>query len=407
VPEGGCRCLSGEGGETLIGVWWRSVRQTWGKMWRWAPFRRAVTLYLVMRIGLSLWTVLVLALVPAATGPYLGIDPVNEGLAGLLLGPWQRFDTLHFVHLASQGCEAGTPDTVFPPLYPLLIRAVGGGLGKQYLLAALLISNVSAVGYYVVFFALAEREVVATAARRAQVYMVLYPWAFILLAGYTEPLFLFLAGLALWMVQRRKGWAAGLCGALAALTRLQGGMLALPLLFEVLHARKFRLLPLGMDLLWPLLPVLTSIGFLLGRAWAGIEPISVTYSVLWHQTPAVPWVGIVANVRSMVAGTAHPTDYLEFAAAWLFIALAVVAWRRLRPIYALYMAVACLFNLSYMRIPHPMCGMGRHSMELFPGFFLLGRWGDHNPWLNRLILYPSVALFLYLSGQFVLWGWVG
>lgn len=383
------------------------------RLWRWEPLRRGITLYLFVRASLSLWAAVVLTLVPAETGPsdplrpYLGIAPVDGGLAGLLLGPWQRFDTLHYVYVATHGYEAGTSHTVFPPLYPALIRAVGGLLGGQYLLAALLISNLSAVGYLTVFFALAEREVGPAAARRAQVYAALYPWAFVLLAGYSESLFLLLAGLSFWMAQRGRGWAAGLCGALAALVRLQGGALALPLTFEALRRRIFRLWPLRMDLLWPLLPALASVGFLLGRAWAGIEPITVTYSAHWRHVSAPPWIGMAVNLRNILDGVAHPTDYLDFAAAWLAIALTVAAWWQLPPAYALYVSATTLFNLSHLRMPHPMCSVGRHTMELFPGFFLLGRLGERSPWLNRLILYPSTALFLYLSAQFVLWGWVG
>jgi hypothetical protein len=383
------------------------------RLWRWEPFRRSVVLYLTLRVGLSLWAVLVLALVPAETSspdstrPYLGATPVDEGLAGLLLGPWQRFDTLHYVHLARHGYQAGTCHTVFPPLYPLLIRAVGGLMRGQHLLAALIISNLAAIGYLILFFALAEDEVGTAAARRAQIYASLYPWAFILLAGYSESLFLLLAGLAFWLAQRGKGWAAGTCGALAALTRIQGGALALPLFFEALRARRFRVWPLRVDLLWPALPGLATVAFLLGRVWAGIEPISVTYPTYWHQAPALPWVGMVTNLRNVWAGTAHPTDYLDLGAAWLFILLVALSWRRLRPAYALYMTVALLFNVSYVREPHPMCGAGRHMLELFPGFILLGGLGQRRPWLNRLVLYPSLLLFLYLSAQFVLWGWVG
>jgi hypothetical protein len=29
-----------------------------------------------------------------------------------------------------------------------------------------------------------------------------------------------------------------------------------------------------------------------------------------------------------------------------------------------------------------------------------------NPWSHRLIAYPSLALYLYFSGQFFMWGWV-
>jgi len=378
-----------------------------------AGVRRALILFALLRVGFSLWAVVVLTLIPAQTGPsgsdrpYLGIPPVTEGLAGLLLGPWQRFDTLHYVYLATHGYEAGTPHSAFPPLYPLLIRAMGGLMGGQYLLAALLISNVSAVGYLIVLFALAEQEIGPAAAPKAQVYAALYPWAFILLAGYSESLFLFLAGLAFWMAQRGRGWAAGLCGGLAALTRLQGVAFVLPLLFIALRQRGFRLWPLRQDLLWPLLPAVASVGFVLGRAWAGLEPVSVVHAVHWHQTFAFPWVSMAANLRNMLAGIAHPTDYLDLLAAWLSIALMVVAWRQLNPAYALYMTAMTLFNITHLRVPHPMCSVGRYTMGLFPGFFLLGGWGARQVWLNRLITYGSVLLLMWLSGQFFLWGWTG
>lgn len=381
--------------------------------WQWEPFRRSAILFCSLRIGLSLWAVLTLAVVPAETGPstdvrpYFDIAPVDEGWAGALLGPWQRFDTLHYIRLASRGYEPGTPHTVFPPLYPLLIRALGGLLGRRYLLAALVVSNASALGYLLAFFALAHGEVGPAAARKSQVYAALFPWAFFLLAGYAEPLFLFLAALAFWTARRGRTWPAGLCGALAALTRLQGGLLALPLFFETMRRRKFRLLPLRPDLLAPLLPVLASGGFLLGRAWAGLEPISDTYATHWHQTPAFPGAGLVTILRHMRWGIAHPTDRLDFVVGCLFVVLTVVAWCRLRQIYALYMTAALLFTLSYQRLPHPLSGIGRHTMELFPAFFLLGEWGERSPWRHRLILYPSLALFVYLSAQFVLWGWVG
>jgi len=391
-----------------IGAWerWRasccgpSVRQT-------------LVLFAVLRVGFSLWAGLVLTLVPAEVGPsdvsrpYFDLLPVDEGWAGWLLGPWQRFDTLHYLTLARHGYQAGTQHTVFPPLYPWLIRIVGGMMGGQHLLAALLISNVGAIGYLVVIFALAQQEVGPAAARKAQVYAALYPWAFALLAGYSESLFLLLVGLAFWLALRGCGWAAGLCGGLAALTRMQGGALALPLLFIALRRRGFRVWPLCQDLLWPLLPVLASVGFLLGRAWAGIEPLSAVYATSWHQAPAFPWMGMATHLRNVWVGVAHPTDCLDFLAAWLAIALTVVAWRRLDPAYALYMSVNLLISLSHLRMRHPMCSVGRYTMTLFPGLFLLGVWGARSVWLNRLILYLSLLLLAWLSGQFFLWGWAG
>jgi hypothetical protein len=389
------------------------AKRTLARIWEWQPLRRSLGLYLVLRVGLSLWAALVVAMVPAETGPnelirpYFGSEPVDTGLARWLLGPWQRFDTMRYLHLAVHGYEPGTSQTVFPPLYPFLIRVVGRLLGERYLLAALLISNLCALGYLTVFFMLAEQAVGRKAARRAQVYAAIFPWSFVLLAGYTEPVFLLFATLAFWSARRGRTWAAGLCGGLAALTRLQGGILALPLLIEILQQRRWKLWPPRVDLLWVLIPPLASVGFLLGRMWAGIEPIHVTYATYWHHVSAPPWVGIATNIRNMIAGMAQPVDYLDFAAAGFAIALTVAAWRRLRLSYAVYMTLAVVFNTSHMRMPNPMVSVGRHSVELFPGFFLLGRLEESNPKFAKALSIILLVLLFCLSGLFVLWGWVG
>ena len=383
------------------------------RAWQWPPFRYSLILFVALRIGLSVWAILTMSIVQAETGPdpmirpYYDVEPVDEGLGGWLLGPWQRFDTLHYTHIAIYGYEPGTSHTVFPPLYPLLIRVVGGLLGGSYLLAALLISNLSALGYFIVFFLLAEEAIGWRAARHAQVFAAIYPWSFVLLAGYTEPLFLLFASLAFWAARRGRGWAAGLCGALASLTRLQGGILGAPLLLEAVQQRKFKLWPIRMDLVWPFLPPLASIGFLVGRELVGIEPIFMTYATQWHHASAPPWVGMITNFRNMLAGSAHPVDYLDMAAAWFAIVLTVIAWKKLRPMYALYMTLAVLFNTAHLRDPNPMVSVGRHTVELFPAFFILGQVMMKRPRRGRVILLIMFTLYLAVSGMFVLWGWVG
>jgi Gpi18-like mannosyltransferase len=378
------------------------------RLWQWEPLKRALSLYLVARVGLSLWGVFLLIVMQAGSLSHLQGAPASEVLTKLLLEPWGRFDTGHYIRLAERGYYVGSPDTVFLPLYPLLIRVVASVLGGRYLLAALFVSNLCALGYFVVFFVLAEQEFGAEAARKAQLYAVCYPWALFLLAGYTEALSLFLITLAFLMVHRGRGWWAGLFGMLAALTRLQGGLLTIPLLFEALRRRRFKLLPIKLDLVWPMLPAIASAGFLVGRAVAGFEPLNVTFAVYWGHALAFPWVGVLKNVRNMVTGVAQVVDYMDFLAALFIVVLTVVAWRRrLAPKYVIYMSVVMLFNLAHLRTTNPMCSVGRHTVEVFPAFMLLGQWGSSKPWVHRCILYPFLALYLFLSGVFLLGGWVG
>ncbi len=115
---------------------------------------------------------------------------------------------------------------------------------------------------------------------------------------------------------------------------------------------------------------------------------------------------MAVNLRNMLNGTAGVMDYMDLAAAWFGIALAVVAWRRLRLPYVLYMTVALLFNLSHIRETIPMCSVGRHTVELFPAFFLLGRWARRRG-VGLALFALFTALYLYFSGYFVCWWWVG
>lgn len=376
----------------------------------------SLVLYLSVRVGLSLWGAVVLALIPvdlssdSLVRPYLGSAPVDSGLARWSLEPWQRFDVPHYLHLARKGYRLDEDVySIRPPLYPLLIRWLGDLLGgkEQYLLAALLISNAAALGYCLVFAGLARDAVGPGPANRAQLYTMAYPWAFFLIVGYAESLFVFLAALAFWAMWRRHWWAAGVCGALAALTRVQGAVLALPLLFKALHQRRFHPLPLRWDLVWSLLPGLAAVGFLFWRAQAGFEPMRVVWATHFQDNAAWPGESLSYAVRVLVSGGAHVTDYLDVGAALLFLVLTVLAWGRLSTPYVLYMAAAWWLSLSHVRVPHPLASTGRYMIGLFPAFFLLGRAGARSPWLNRLILYPSLALLLFLSANFVLWGWSG
>jgi hypothetical protein len=394
----------------------RKVRHCLGAWVRDPLVRGSLVLFLSIRVGLSLWGALVLALIPvdlsagSPARPYLGSEPVDSGLARYLLEPWQRFDVTHYLHIAREGYRLDQDVySIRPPLYPLLIRWLGGWLGGegQYLLAALLIANAAALGYCLVFAALARDAVGSRYAGRAQLYAMTYPWAFFLLVGYAESLFLFLTALAFWAMWRRRWWMAGVCGGLAALTRVQGAVLALPLLFEALHRRRFRPLPLRSSLVWSVLPGLAAVGFLVWRALAGFEPVHAVLAAHFHIDAAWPWESLSYAVRVLVSGGAHVTDYLDLGAALLFLALTALAWRRLSPAYALYMAAAWWFSVSHMRVPHPLASTGRYMLALFPAFFLLGRAGTRHPWLHRLILYPSLALLLFLSANFALWGWSG
>lgn len=374
--------------------------------------RRALIVFVTIRLSLSLLAAIILWLYPIPRTPderlrpYLGIVPITGGMAELLLGAWQRFDTMHYLKIATYGYSPEGGSSVFPPLYPMSIRILGKAIGNNYLLAALSISNLAYLGMLILLYKLAEQEVGEQTAWRSMWYISIFPTAFFLLAAYTEAPFLLFAIAALYCARKGKWNLAGIMALLASLTRLQGCILFFPLAYEYLERRDFRL----RNLAWSGLSVFSAPvglgGFVLFRYFNGYPPLRETYEVHWASTAAFPWESLVRAGRTFLAGRSAPADVLDLIFVCFFIFLTVIACRRLPQIYGIYMVIAILFLLSRTNAIHPLLGMSRFVLSLFPAFILLATTAQ-NSLINRLIVYPSVILLVYLTGQFVMWGWVG
>lgn len=382
---------------------------------RWWPSMRFVILiYAVQRVMLSFLAALSYVWLPPLMPSdvihrlSLGLEPVTGPLADLLLGVWQRWDTLWYLLIATRGYALDDSSIFTPPLYPMLIRLVGAVLGGQYLLGGLIVSNVAYVLALWLFHRLTTWELDEATARRSVVYLALFPTAFFFLAGYSESLF-FLFSVASFYAARRGKWdLAGAAGLLAGVTRLQGFLLLIPLALEYVRQRGLsrRLIswdlfglaavPLGMLAFMayvygilgadsPLAPFLTLRGYSYHLTWPG--------QALWDGV----WV--------IVTGQFFYADVLDLGAVILFSVLTIAALRRLPLAYGVYMVVSLWVILSRTGFPQPLISACRLVLPLFPGFMILGLWG-RNPWVHRLILYPSILLLLILTGIFAAWGWV-
>ncbi|MER3515340.1 MAG: hypothetical protein C4310_13885, partial [Chloroflexota bacterium] len=114
------------------------------------------------------------------------------------------------------------------PLYPLLIRAIGTLLARDWLLASIVVANVAYLLALIYFHRLVVLDFSEDVARRSVVCLALFPTAFYFLAGYSESLLL-LGSVAGFYYARRGRWAAaGVAGLLAALARWQGALLVVP-----------------------------------------------------------------------------------------------------------------------------------------------------------------------------------
>ncbi len=387
-----------------------------------ASIKPALIIFLVTRIFLSLWAIAALSVIPLpaepdeALRPYLGEPILTDGPAGLLLGPWQRFDSQHYLRIARQG-YANEADSVFPPLYPLAARALGslfGGGPVANLTAAIFISNLAYLGLLILLHRVTASELDNEAATRSLVYLALFPTSFFLLAPYTESLFILLALGTIWAGRNGRFLLAGSLGFLASLTRLTGWILVVPLAYEYWKQHRLStaksLLATRHAPLATLLPGLGTAVFMLWRWWAGLPPLSAIYKQYWYQTTGFPGQDLGTAVNTFFFGGAARagefTLVIDFLTVFFLLGMTIWTFRRLGATYGLYSALLLLFMLLPASANYkPLYSFSRYALAFFPAFMLLGMAGKR-PFINRLILYPSLILYLYFSAQFFVWGWV-
>lgn len=369
-------------------------------------------LFVVTRVAISLWAALVLVTTRAPTSPddvlrpYQGVPAIQGGIAELFLGVWQRFDTLWYVKIAAQGYAAHDGSTVYFPLYPALITLLGKVLLDNYLVAALVISNLAYIGALYCLYRLTEAQFGTASARRSAVYLAIFPTAFFFLAPYTESLFLLLTLAAFLCAYRKRWWLAGALGFLSSLTRLQGVVLIAPLLYMYLRDRGFRVSRLDPKIVGP---IIIPLGALLYMGYqylmVGAAPLVATYQTHLYAQFVWPWDNVLATCLKILSPEGTFINVLNLTLTGFFLGMTMLSFRKLPGEYGIYMAITMLVLMLRRTTLQPLVSMSRYVLMLFPAFMLWGHWG-RNPWIQRLIVYPSVALLLYLSGQFAMWGWV-
>jgi Gpi18-like mannosyltransferase len=330
--------------------------------------------------------------------------------ANPILNIWGRWDAVHYLDIARRGYY-GT-DMAFFPLYPLLIWAVGSFIGND-LVAGLFISNVALFFGLLFFYKLVEHQYNRSVAHRAIFYVSIFPTAIFFSAVYTEALFFALTVTSFYYIRERRWITAGILGACAALTRVEGILLIVPYLIEAFTpagagswrhsfatpARAIRvaagavLIPAGLFCYMATLWVLRG------------DPLYFSHvQSHWNRRLAFPWAS-VAHSFKIIASTHSPatasTQAIELAFTTLMIAVFAFGFMRLRPSFSAYMALSILV---------PMCtsslmSMPRFALVLFPMFVMLALWGGRS-WVNNTVVAFSLTLLGLFTVLFADWYWV-
>ncbi len=417
--------------------------------WRnlWERWQTPLLLFLALRLGLSAVAFASQILIPvlprAGTAPYT--PPVLGYWSERLLGVWSHWDGEWFLQIATNGYHTDDGTAAFFPLYPLLVKIVAWPLALNYLLAGVVVSSGATLAVLILFYELCRREWDADIATQACFYLAAYPFAFFLVAIYSESLFLALTlGAFLCARHLKRWWWAGLLAAAATLTRSTGFLLVLPLAWEWWQFNRPSRLQLGSGtsrlhinlawqgtkriLRWPLLalglPFLALAGWLVYNGVVLGDPLvflKAQANWVWNRHSQPPWEAIWRGAdnffRLLGSNVALGSGRLADANWWEFPAFVATAtlfgiacwrvWRRKFALsYLLYFGLAMLLPLSSPGNNEPLLSFPRFALVLFPMFMVLALLGRRWRWLHYMYIYTVLLLLGLFLARFANWYWV-
>lgn len=119
-------------------------------------------------------------------------------------------------------------DPAFFPLYPIMLRVLHG-VGVGWGVAGPLLSNVALLLGLGLFYLLSREIFSEPLARRATIYLAIFPLSYVFSMSYPESVVLVLLTAAPLAALRRRWWLAMFCAGAAALARPEGLFLVFPL----------------------------------------------------------------------------------------------------------------------------------------------------------------------------------
>jgi mannosyltransferase PIG-V len=321
------------------------------------------------------------------------------------------WDSGWYFDIAQRGyywSDSGQSSLAFFPLYPLLMRALAwpfGGSDRALWTAGIVLSCACLLLGLTVLHRLSETTLGdREAARRTVLYVAVFPFAYFFTQVYTESLFLLTSVSAVTAaVASRWGWA-GILGALAALTRPNGVLVALPLLLLALvgrprpaelarRAAAVALVPLGLAgfcaFAWRLSG--DPLAWLHAQARWGYTVGNRPWVELTHMLDGLERHGLSGYVFS---DPLAPYYLVHGLVALVFVGLTPAVFARLGPALGAYVAVSLYVPLT----GNALEGIGRYAATLFPAFMLLGTIRSRR--VHEAILIGSALVLSLLAGLF-------
>ena len=299
----------------------------------------------------------------------------------------------------------GQSSVAFFPLYPMLMRAVAwplGGTEKMIWLAGILVSCTAFALALLALHRLTERVIGdREAARRAVLYLAVFPFSLFFTRVYAESVFLLTTVLAVSRALDGRWWRAGLWGALATLARPNGITIGLPLACMALAGR-----PAARELARRFTALL-----LIPIALAGYCAYVYTLSgdpLAWlsaqehwgYSLGHPPWEQLLKMIGRVVKHGLYdyffvspmaPYRLFHGVVALIFLGLTPAIFKRLGVAMGSYVLASLIVPLSGSALE----GVGRYAAVLFPAFMLVGSFKSRR-WHEAILIVSALFLALFV-----------
>ena len=355
-----------------------------------------ILLFLASRVVLTIVGVLSITLIGTRTGGRLEWEhPVYSWL-----DIWGQWDTGWYLDIAQNWYAAEAHyqnycNYAFFPFYPTLIKLLGAVIGNHFY-AGLIISNVSLLGAAILLYKLVELDHDQEVALRSVKYLFIWPTSFILSGVLSEALFLILV-IGCFYYARKGAWLkVGIAGFFLSLTRVPGVCVVIPLFYDYMKEKNFKLKSIRIDILaLALLPlgllVFSVYNYYLTGDYLAFAHIQQT---AWGHHFDNPFKSLI---NGMFGSEVRPRIIV---AAWFTgftMASLAIFYRRIPISYLLF----CFISL-FLPLAKGLGSMPRYTVVLFPVFILFALLGKDKKMDNALTI-----IFAVLQGCFMIFWSVG
>lgn len=310
-----------------------------------------------------------------------------------------RWDSTWYMGIASGGYVYHGPDqlsnVVFFPFYPALIWFFGLVLG--FPLAGWVVSLAALLGVLLIVQKYVKEHHPGIDPEEVQFLILIFPTAFFLNAVYTESLFLLMTVASFYFALKRNFVLASVFGAGAALTRVTGLLLVVPLFIEYLVAWLQEKRGLKPDVLaLGLVPAAAGSFFLYHWIRFGSPTIFFSVQEAWGR-------GFVLEKEHFLFSSSPALVNLGLDVFFVVLAFGacLLIARRLRFSYAAYTFLGILVPVS----TGTFMSVGRYILVLFPIMLLVA--SSKNTLFKKAWILGSVLLLALYIQLFVVNYWAG